>query len=38
MGDMGLSVGVALLESEFEVVTNLDGRSEKTIKNVINWR
>ena len=34
MGDMGLSVGIALLESEFEVLTNLDGRSEKTIKNV----
>ena len=33
MGDMGLSVGIALLNSEIEVLTNLDGRSKKTIKN-----
>ena len=31
---MGLSVGIALLESGFKVITNLDGRSEKTVKNV----
>ena len=30
---MGLSVGVALLNSGIEVLTNLDGRSQKTIKN-----
>ena len=34
MGDMGLSVGIALFDSGFEVLTNLDGRSEKTVKNV----
>ena len=34
MGDMGLSVGISLLKSGFEVLTNIDGRSEKTIKNV----
>ena len=33
MGDMGLSVGIALLNSKIEVLTNLDGRSKKTIKN-----
>ena len=33
MGDMGLSVGIALLNSGIEVLTNLDGRSKKTIKN-----
>ena len=31
---MGLSVGIALLESGLKVLTNIDGRSEKTIKNV----
>ena len=34
MGDMGLSVGIYLLKSGFKVLTNIDGRSEKTIKNV----
>ena len=34
MGDMGLSVGKYLLKSGFKVLTNIDGRSEKTIKNV----
>ncbi len=34
MGDMGLSVGTALLRSGIEVLTNLDGRSIKTIQNV----
>jgi 3-hydroxyisobutyrate dehydrogenase-like beta-hydroxyacid dehydrogenase len=33
MGDMGLSVGIALLNSGIEVLTNLDGRSKKTIKS-----
>ena len=33
MGDMGLSVGIALLNSGIEVLTNLDGRSQETIKN-----
>ena len=34
MGDMGLSVGTALLSSGIEVLTNLDGRSIKTVQNV----
>ena len=34
MGNMGLSVGIYLLKSGFKVLTNIDGRSEKTIKNV----
>ncbi len=33
MGNMGLSVGIALLNSGIEVLTNLDGRSQTTIKN-----
>ena len=34
MGDMGLSVGIALLDSGLKVLTNIDGRSKKTINNV----
>ena len=35
MGDMGASVAKYLLKSNFTVLTNLDGRSKKSIENAV---